>query len=204
MPKPILAVDIDGVINDFHTPFIEFTNKKLGKNILYNDILSHNIRETFGLSAEKLVDYMNEFESTYRPKDHILIEDAVKTLYDLEKHYKIISITGRRPILEKVTTEFLRMHVPFIKVYFAAGRNNLDIPKDRTSKTMLAEEHGARFLIEDNEHEFIHWDSEKVKPIIFAQPWNKILEKTHPHIPRLQWKGIKKHLMDDISKTKIN
>ena len=204
MPKPILAVDIDGVINDFHTPFINFTNKKLGFNNSYSDFSSHDFHGYLGISKQELIDLLNEFEGTYKSDDHLLIDGAVESLYKLEKHYEIISITGRRPILEKVTLEFIDTHLPFIKTYFAAGRNNLDIPKNRIHKPRLAEELGASYLIDDNEHEFIHWDSKTVKPIIFAQPWNKELANTHPHIPRLHWKGIKKHLMDDISKTKIN
>ena len=204
MPKPILAVDIDGVINDYHTPFIKFTNKKLGFNNSYDDFSSHNFHNYLGVNKQELVDLLNEFEDTYKSSDHILLADVINSLDELKQHYKIIAITGRRPILEKVTLEFMDTHLPFIKTYFAVGRNNLDIPKNRTHKPRRAEELGASYLIDDNEDEFIHWDSKKVKPICFAQPWNKILEKTHPHIPRLQWRGIKKHLMDDISKTKIN
>jgi len=199
MTKPIIAVDIDGVINDFHTPFVGFLNRALKTNYRVDEFYSHNFHHRIGVSEVDSLKLLNEFEGQYRPNDHIIIDGAKETLGKLNNHYKIISITSRRPILELVTREFMNEHFPYINVYFAVGRNNLDQPVDRKFKPEIAEELGAICLIDDNENEFIHWDSNAVQPIIYAQPWNEQLSKSHSHIPRLEWAGIKRHLLDGIT-----
>lgn len=199
MSRKIISCDIDGVILDFHNYFREFVNSRLGTTVRYEDIISHNSTECFGVTGQRMHELHEEWESAGYYKSPRLIEGAIDGLQKLQIIYDIAVITSRKPSLESVTKEWFEQHFPSIPIYFSLGKNNpYGAVGERMSKPRLAEKIGAICLIEDNEHEFIHWDSMTVEPICYAHPWNACLVETHPHIPRLNWPEIVARLRPDV------
>jgi uncharacterized HAD superfamily protein len=194
--KPIIGCDIDGVIVDFSGHFLQFANRRLGLCVTYEESRSHDFALCLGVTYEEGARLLEEWEALYGCFALEPIEGAMESLQKLRQRYDIVAITGRRPKLEPVTREWFAKHLPWMEVRFAIGRNDRYIgTSQRPHKTQLAEKIGAICLIDDNEHEFIHWDSKSVEPICFAHPWNECLVETHPHIPRLRWPEITGRLM---------
>ena len=196
LQKTIIALDIDGVIVDFARPFIEHSNERLGRRDRYEDCRAHNFSVAFSISEELTFQLLAEFEERFDMEYPHLIEGVVDALDVLKERYRFVAITSRGAQLEEPTRRFFQTHFPFVTPFFANGRNNpFATTEGRLTKTRMAEQVAAAILIEDNEEEFLHWDSRTVKPICFRHPWNASLAKTHPHVPRLVWSEIVDHLM---------
>lgn len=197
MKKPIIGCDIDGVIVDFYSNFLRFANEHHGLSITYEESRSHDLSLCLGLPYEETLRLHNEWEKLHGCMALQPMEGAMEHIERIRQHYEIVAITARKPELMADTKEWFAKHLPEIEIHFAIGRNNRFGGKDeRLHKTRMAEIIGATCLIDDNEHEFLHWDSELVKPICFAQPWNEGLAETHPHIPRLKWPEITELLLN--------
>jgi len=108
-----------------------------------------------------------------------------------QEGYELVIITSRAPRYEAVTKRWFDRHFPTVKIEFTMGRNNPYAGGNgRLHKPQAAEKAGVNCLVEDNEGEFHHWDSDLVTPICYAQPWNVDLVTTHPQILRTEWPGI--------------
>lgn len=191
MPKSVLAFDFDGVIIDFFGHFRDYANNRLGTNISNDECRWHDLGRCFGVSSNVMRAIHEQWEATFSHDVLKPIEGAIESLRLLLPLYDIAIVTSRKKELENVTTEWFEKNFPAASIHFAMGRHNPYAGADgRLHKPQVAEQIGAIALVEDNEQEFIYWDSDKVEPICFAHPWNECLIQTHPHIPRLRWPQI--------------
>lgn len=196
MTKQIIGLDVDGVIADYFTPLLIHINQLLGTSHRYEDCISHNLAESFGISVEEMRKLLIDFETDELIASLPPLEGALEAIALLQTKYDIAIITSRRTEWQAATAAWLDQYFSAVQVYYTIGRNNTFAGgPNRLHKPQVAEQIGAFCLIEDNEQEFYHWDSDKVEPICFAQPWNRGLIATHPHIPRLRWPEIISRLM---------
>lgn len=189
--RQVLAFDVDGVIVNFFTPFLAHTNQLLGTQLLYEDCECHNLADAFGVEVE----YMRSLAKNYETPEIMInlpaVKGAIQSLRILSSRYDLAIVTSRRVELQQVTDIWFKRNSPPVTIHYAIGRNNpFAGGSDRLYKPQVAEQIGALALIEDNEQEFLHWDSSIVEPICFDQPWNRCISHSHPHIPRLDWQGI--------------
>jgi hypothetical protein len=195
--KTVLAFDFDGVIKDFFSHFLVFANKELGMAVKYDEVVSHNLAECFGTSEKVMSELHQRYQEIY-DNDDVLewVEGAREHLDLLGERYAPAVITSRKTDLEDRTIGFFGRQLPHIPLYFANGRNNpYGKGNGRPFKPQMAERIGAIALADDNEQEFLHWDSNIVKPICFAQPWNACIAESHPHILRATWPELTEYLM---------
>lgn len=189
--KPVIGCDVDGVIADFFGQFLTFVNQETGHSLQYDDCESHNLAEAFDMPVLEMKKLQLRYETANNIVELPPFSQAIESLTLLSDRYEIAIITSRKSELEDATRLWFARHFPNVDIHYSIGRNNPFAGGDgRLYKPQVAEMIGAICLIEDNEQEFIHWDSDIVKPICFAQPWNRCLAETHPHIPRLNWPEI--------------
>jgi hypothetical protein len=191
-----LSFDIDGVITDYFGPFLHHVNEKLGTQHLYEDCQNHNLADALGIEVEQMFSILSTYETPEVIANLPAITGALQSLAILNTRYDIMIVTSRKDFWKRATDVWFGRNFPHVTIYYALGRNNPFAGGDeRLFKPQVAEQIGALCLVEDNEQEFLHWDSSIVKPICFAQPWNKSITTTHPHILRLDWQGIIDHYM---------
>jgi len=189
--KGTLAFDIDGVAFDFFGSFLLHVNQKLGTSVTYDQAHSHDLSLVFGVGDQEIIRLHQSWQSENDLSQMPPIQEALEAIADLSVEWQTTFITARKPDLESGTWVWRGNYFPETDLHFAIGRNNVyGGQKDRLHKPQVAERIGAIALIEDNEQEFLHWDSDKVEPIIFTQPWNESLVQSHPHIARLNWPQI--------------
>ncbi|MDO8649865.1 MAG: hypothetical protein Q7K33_00945 [Candidatus Berkelbacteria bacterium] len=191
MVRKVLAFDFDGVIIDFFGHFRVFANDQLGTNVSNDECLWHDLGKCFGVDSDRMRSVHEKWETTFSHDVLQPIDGALESLAVLSSRYDIAIVTSRKRELETVTRDWFEKSFPQASIHFAMGRNNPYAGADgRLYKPQVAELIGAIALVEDNEEEFVHWDSSSVEPICFAHPWNECLIETHPHILRLRWPQI--------------
>jgi hypothetical protein len=190
LKKDVLAFDVDGVIVDYFPPFLAHVNKVMETNWHVEDCTSHNMAVGLGISTER----MRELLASYETEDVIAelppVDQAIESLTRLKEKYDIAIITGRKMEWENSTKIWFNKHFPHVTIYHATGRHNPFGGLTGMNKPQIAEQIGALCMVEDNEFEFVHWDSNLVEPICFAQPWNRSLRETHPTVLRMGWPEI--------------
>lgn len=191
MKRQKLAFDIDGVIVDYFGPFLGHVNEQLGTQHCYDDCEAHNLADAFGIQVDHMHSMLEGYETPEVIASLPAVEGALESLTTLATRYDLAVVTSRKVVWQQATEIWFSQNFPQISIHYAIGRNNpFAGGSDRLHKPQVAEQIGALALVEDNEQEFLHWDSSVVEPICFAQPWNRCLATTHPHILRLDWQGI--------------
>lgn len=191
----IIASDIDGVITEFVDPFTQFINARLGTNFDYRKLHNVDIAISYNLDPTLVHRLHEEFVAENHYRHLPFVDGAIEALNALMKDYELVLITSRRDDLEHTTRDWCTEHLPKAKLFFSHGKgNSIAAGAERRCKEDMAKEIGAVCLIEDNPHEFTDWNTPDILPICYARAQNEVLAKTHPHIPRLTWPGIVRHL----------
>jgi hypothetical protein len=94
--KPIIIVDVDGVILDFSTGFANWWNQEMRYDLKYNHTVPTNPRDwcfefkgESGVMGRKLREYMDGY-----PMLDLFDESAPKALEQLHKYFTIIIVTA--------------------------------------------------------------------------------------------------------------
>jgi hypothetical protein len=179
IPKDRLAFDIDGVVADIMTTFLDMARDRYGRRHLrYEHITTFFLEDCLDLEPwiidtliRELIDRPHELP--VEPFPH-----AVPVLTRLAQETPLVFITARdraRPIrtwlhrtLDQVDPEAIRV--------FATG--------DPDSKIHYLQEHGIRYFVEDRLETCHHLAAHGITPILFAQPWNR---QEHPFLEVKDW-----------------
>ena len=196
MRKSLIALDADGVCVDWFGTFRTFANERLGTNLQYGEASAHHLAVCFGVTTTRMQEVTQEFDEEYCNRLFPPINGFVESVAILKGRYNFAVITGRVELYREATMAFFDKYLPRAPVYFSSPtKNPFGGGNGRLSKMESAKQINAAYFIEDNESEFHDWDSRIALPICYAQPWNRSLEKTHPHIPRLVWPEITRLLL---------
>ncbi|HUD20659.1 MAG TPA: hypothetical protein VMQ44_01160 [Candidatus Saccharimonadales bacterium] len=196
MLKQILASDADGVFIDWNREFLVFANARLGIGKTYDDYKTHNLYETFDTDQATMQRLVDEFDDEFCRHDFSLVAGASEYSQALGDRYRFAIITSCPDSYKISRQRFFERILPGSQVLFTSGKNNTLTGRDgRLTKLETVRSLCATAFIDDNEHEFYDWDPEVALPICYAQPWNRSLELTHPHIPRLTWPEIAELLL---------
>jgi uncharacterized HAD superfamily protein len=182
IPKDRLAFDIDGVVADIMTTFLDLARDRYGRGHLrYEHITTFFLEDCLDLEPwiidaliRELIDRPHELP--VEPFPH-----AVPVLTRLAQETPLLFITARdraRPIrawlrrtLEQVPPEAIRV--------FATG--------DPDGKIHYLQDHGIHYFVEDRLETCHHLAAHGITPILFAQPWNR---QQHPFLEVKNWQEL--------------
>lgn len=179
IPLDRLAFDIDGVVADIMTTFLEMARDRYGYGHLrYEHITTFFLEDCLDLEPRIIDTLIRELidrphELAVEPFPH-----AVPVLTRLARETPLLFITARdraRPIqtwlyrtLEEVPPEAIRV--------FATG--------DPDAKIHYLQDHGIQYFVEDRLETCHHLAAHGLTPILFAQPWNR---QQHPFLEVKDW-----------------
>lgn len=172
--RPTIAVDIDEVLTPHFQDLISWYNKEYKTELT----LAHNHPtdpKPWGTTdIEVAVKRVHQYYETPEFLNSKPYEEAVHALRELSHNYKIIVITARDNIIEKVTREWLADHfIELIAETHFTARYSLE-GKSRT-KASVCLEVGAKYLIDDGLENAIEASLQGVKVLLFGDyPWNQI------------------------------
>jgi uncharacterized HAD superfamily protein len=189
IPKDRLAFDIDGVVADIMTTFLDMARDRYGRGHLrYEHITTFFLEDCLDLEPwiidaliRELIDRPHELP--IEPFPH-----AVPVLTRLAQETPLLFITARdraRPIqtwlhrtLDQVDPEAIRV--------FATG--------DPDSKIHYLQDHGIHYFVEDRLETCHQLAAHGITPILFAQPWNR---QEHPFLEVRDWPELAGLLFED-------
>ena len=191
--KTKIGVDLDGVLFDFHTPFLKFYNEKHGTNFSVKDIKKYEFSGVFGISQKELNVEMSLFYQSDSFKNLPRVPGAQIAINSLSKKNTLGVITSRPDFTSNTTLISLDKNFPgcFSEVYFTSeygGKGH------RKKKSELCLDHRYGMMVEDVA-EYANECAEKgISALLINQPWN-LKEKLHPKVKRVQgWKEVLQYL----------
>ena len=121
----VISIDVDGVIVDILTPWLNYYNYRTGENVLVSDITDWNLYKL--VKHKDVLDDFLKLPNTYKELD--VANGDVEVLRDLSKDYKIQFVTDTPKHARKDRYDWLKRNFPFIDdIYFEKDKNK--IPAD--------------------------------------------------------------------------
>ena len=188
-----IASDIDGVLVDFQTPFVDFYNQRHDANFTVQDMFCYEFWKVFQVSEEELARDMKDFYRSSAFRKMSPISGAKEAITILRRRNLLYSVTSRPDFIRDETITLLGEHFPgaFLRVHFTNqyGGNG---SKERKSDFCL--ENGYEVIIEDVAEYANECAERGIKAFILTCPWNRE-ERLHPEVTRVKdWKEILHHL----------
>ena len=56
-----IGIDLDDVVFEFAKTFLKYSNKELGKKILFEDIFSYDFSKVFRISRKRILNLLENF-----------------------------------------------------------------------------------------------------------------------------------------------
>lgn len=171
-----IGIDIDGVITDFVSTFIEVINEKYNIRFGHEDVKEHDLYKVLGISedeAKKLI--IETLDKDLQPQPY-----AIDELNKLNREHDIFLITARPHNTRNITEQWLYKHGIKYKelIYLDEGK-----------KHKLKEQSNLKLdvIIDDNLKDIINWIDKVQLIIILNHPWNKSLNIKNNFIRAYNW-----------------
>lgn len=176
--KPIIAIDVDEVLASNAAGFVEFSNNQWGTNLTVDDYHEH-WGELWQANEEETEKRAIQYHTSGSIERLQAIAEAKEALIQLSKSYKLIVLTSRRSIVEKVTREWLEANYPgiFDEIHFAGIWDK--VAKDRMSMTKAdrLKQLKADYFIDDQPRHCFAAAEAGIKVLLFGDyKWNHDLD----------------------------
>jgi uncharacterized protein len=183
IPRDQLAFDIDGVVADIMTTFLTLARERYdqGHHLRYEHITTFALSECLDLPPQIIADLIRELidrihELPVEPFPH-----AVPVLTRLAQETPLLFVTARdraRPIERWLHRNLAPVPPADIRV-LATG--------DPDTKVHYLQDHGINYFVEDRLETCFQLADHGIKPIVFAQPWNR---RAHPFLEVADWPAL--------------
>ena len=163
-----LAFDIDGVVADIMTTFIQLAKERYGLHHLdYNDIVDFDLARCLKMD-EAIIGEILEL-LLYQPETLAIapLPEAVPTLTRLAQEQPLLFVTARdraEPIAAWLAQQLPAVPPQDLRI-IATG--------DPDAKLLYLQEHNIRYFVEDRLETCFHLARSGIQPLVFDQPWNR-------------------------------
>lgn len=166
-----IAVDVDEVLFDFITPFLEFYNVRHGATWKREQIHTYNLWEQFGIEKQQAVDEVREFYKSQEFRNLSLVRYAFDVCNDLSKDHELYAVTSRPAFISGETIEQVETGFPGVFRGIHLTNQWGDEGAKRT-KGEVCIELGAAALVDDS-YDYLFEAREKgINGLLLHSPWN--------------------------------
>ena len=190
IPLDRLAFDIDGVVADIMTTFLDLVRERYnqGHHLRYEHITTFYLEDCLDLPGWIIDEVIRELidrphELPVEPFPH-----AVPVLTRLAQEAFLLFVTARdrgRPIEHWLHRHLAPVPPAAIRV-LATG--------DPDTKIHCLKDHGIHYFVEDRLETCLQLAGHGITPIVFAQPWNR---QPHPFLEVADWPELAKLLFGE-------
>jgi uncharacterized HAD superfamily protein len=190
LPKNRLAFDIDGVVADIMTTFLEMVRERYdrGHHFRYEHITTFMLNECLDLPDHIIEEVIRELIDRPHELPVEPFPEAVPVLTRLARETPLLFVTARdrrRPIESWLHRQLAPVPPDAIRV-LATG--------DPDTKIHYLMDHGIQFFVEDRLETCLQLADHGITPILFAQPWNR---QPHPFPEVSDWPALSSLLFGD-------
>ncbi len=165
----IISIDIDDILADSLTSFIEFYNQNHEEKIKYEDYTAYSLHEIIGIPKEEEAKIVREFDNGGFFKNMAPVKNSQKAIKKLSKKHKLIAVTARSEEQEEETRAWINKYFPEIKdILFTRNGQKQNKTKGEICKEIKADIH-----LDDKLDYAIDCANEGVKSLLFNYPWNR-------------------------------
>ena len=184
-----IGVDLDGVVVDLMTPFLEFHNRNYGTFFSYRDITSHNFWIPWGLEKEEANRRLFEFMENSSFYDIKPQRGAISSVKKLSQNHRLDVITSRPEFYKEKTIQWLDYYLPkvFREVIFTYQYPLVD-GISRKGEICMAK--GIEIMIEDIDRNALACVQFCEKVLLFDQPWNQDAKLSDNIVRVKNWKEV--------------
>ncbi|MBI4896430.1 MAG: hypothetical protein HY832_02680 [Candidatus Aenigmarchaeota archaeon] len=168
----LIGVDVDDVLVDFVTPFVEYMNKTYGTSLTRDHVVAFDVWDILGGSKEEAKKKIHEFYETKSFKELQPMQEALSGVKYLSEKHTLVVITSRSPHLSSLTTEWIKQYFPntFSNIYFTGHWMN---PEIKMKKADVCAQLHVDVMIEDS-LEYAQECAEKGTTVLLVDaPWNQ-------------------------------
>ena len=174
-----VAFDVDGVIADTMTLFLDIARDDYGINgISYEDMTCYILAECLDIDPAVINDILDRiltgaYSAPLKPMD-----GAAGALARLSKFCRpLLFVTARSDA--KVIDEWFQSILPL-----DSGDFKVIATGTFDAKTEVLQQHGIRHFVEDRLETCFQVKSFGIEPVVYSQPWNR---EPHPFIEVQNW-----------------
>lgn len=184
--KPIIVLDIDGVLFQTPTDAVLAYNQRFGTTHVVEDIFDYNARHNEDLFVVDGIDQFHLYQddaNAYAP-----VPGSVAALKKLAKSAKLVALTSRSyDRFYTLTQESIQKHFgnTISAVYFTTKPGS----EDHREKGEIIKELGGSLLIDDSVAYCLSCQKLGIPAILFGQPYNKAGHDYPPELRAKDWRG---------------
>jgi uncharacterized HAD superfamily protein len=171
IPADRVAFDIDGVVADIMTTFLDLARERYGReNLCYDQITSFRLEDCLDLEPWIIQELIQELLDRVHELPVEPLPHAVSVLTRLAGEAPLLFVTARdqaEPIQCWLNRALAPVPPESIRV-LATG--------DPDTKLEYLQAHAIEYFVEDRLETCWPLPDHGITPIVFAQPWNR-----HPH-----------------------
>jgi uncharacterized HAD superfamily protein len=167
--KPVIAVDIDGVLVSEAEFIVHYSNKHWGHNLSLDDYREH-WADMWKVGPEEVERRADILHSPGIIKKYRLLDNAHRVLSELSKNFRLIVITSRRKMVEEETIDWLEENFGdiFEQIHFTGFWDTITVESHLLSKADLSKELGVTYLIDDQPKHCFGAAKHGIKAILFG------------------------------------
>jgi hypothetical protein len=190
IPKDRLAFDIDGVVADIMTTFLDLARERfnVGHHLRYEHITTFCLEECLDLPPWIIAELIRELIDRPHELPVAPLPHAVPVLGRLAAAAPLLFVTARdraAPIQTWLHRTLTPVPPEAIRVV-ATGHHD--------HKLQYLLEHGIQYFVEDRLETCLQLAEHGITPILFAQPWNR---RPHPFLEVQDWPELARLLFEE-------
>jgi uncharacterized HAD superfamily protein len=189
IPLDQLGFDIDGVVADIMTTFLDMARERYGPHpFSYDDITTFYLEDCLGFDPGVVAALIRELIDRPHELPVEPFPQAVPVLSRLAEEAPLVFVTARdRPGPIQLWLNRTLAPVPSRSIWVMATG-------DPDTKLHYLKAHAIQYFVEDRLETCFDLARSGITPIVFAQPWNR---KPHPFLEVAGWPELASLLFED-------
>ncbi len=159
--KRKVGLDLDGIMCDFHTPFLQRINEELGTNHQYSDWTTYFPTNCFRIPSSTVKKIITSMQTNDSFQDLEPIKDSVEMVNKLYDEGHRFTILTDRPCAGDTIYWLHKNSIPYDNVYTTGN------------KTKILKARGLTTLIDDKVSHLVNARLANKEAIGLLHPWNE-------------------------------
>ncbi len=169
-----IGFDMDEVLANFQSGFIEFFNSTLGRKATFEDIFDYSYCKVFNITPEEADRLVAEFYATEEFMNILPPENALDVLSQLRDKHTLYVVTSRPEYIKDKTITWLDANFPKLFADIILTGQSFGGNTSKITKGDICKQYGISLFVEDAPvyaTQIVRTSNSKV--LLLDKPWNR-------------------------------